>query len=183
MTVLKIPIEITERLMNSICSVLIFLIMVIVTADVLMRYIFTSPLSWSYDMIGMYLMPGLFFLIMSKAYISGSHVNVDVISARFPRRLHDFSEILIASIGTLAFALIAIAGAERGWDGFLADEVLAGSIPWPTWPAPLLVALGSSLIAARFLLSGIAHAQALALGSPVDSALTVAATHAKEGFE
>ena len=58
-------ISVVESLWAALASVCLFAIMVIVFLDVGLRYIFNSPLGWSYDVISLYLMVALFFLTVS----------------------------------------------------------------------------------------------------------------------
>src|SRR3546814_5945878 len=45
-----------EDAAGILAAIVMFLIMVIATTDVMLRYVFNSPFSWSYDFIGLYLM-------------------------------------------------------------------------------------------------------------------------------
>jgi hypothetical protein len=60
---------------------LMLAIMLVVTGDVLMRYLFNRPFTWAYDLIALYLMAGAFFFVLSDAYRVRAHVCV-VISYR-----------------------------------------------------------------------------------------------------
>src|SRR4051794_22119560 len=62
-----------EKAVSSIAAVFMFAIMIIVFSDVVMRYAFNRPFSWAYDLISLYLMAGIFFLILSEAYASHAH--------------------------------------------------------------------------------------------------------------
>ena len=52
-----------EKLASTIAAVFMFAIMMIVFSDVIMRYAFNRPFSWAYDLISLYLMAGVFFLV------------------------------------------------------------------------------------------------------------------------
>ena len=68
-----------EKAVSSIAAFFMFAIMIIVFSDVVMRYAFNRPFSWAYDLISLYLMAGIFFLILSEAYASHAHVSVDIL--------------------------------------------------------------------------------------------------------
>ena len=57
-----------EKIASTIAAVFMFAIMIIVFGDVIMRYAFNKPFSWAYDLISLYLMAGVFFLVLSEAY-------------------------------------------------------------------------------------------------------------------
>ena len=61
-TALLGAIEVVERFAIRLALVMLFAVMMIVAADVFMRYVFNAPFSWAYDLISLYLMAGAFFL-------------------------------------------------------------------------------------------------------------------------
>ena len=63
------------RLSRIVAAAFMFAIMIIVFSDVIMRYAFNKPFSWAYDLISLYLMAGIFFLVLSEAYASNTHVS------------------------------------------------------------------------------------------------------------
>lgn len=50
-----------EKFGVGLAGLLMLAIMFVVVADVALRYLFNAPLSWSYELISVYLMVGLFF--------------------------------------------------------------------------------------------------------------------------
>lgn len=53
-------------------------ITVIVSADVVMRYLLNRPFSWAYDLISLYLMAALFYLAVSRTFSLNAHIGVDL---------------------------------------------------------------------------------------------------------
>ena len=76
-----------------------FAIMIIVFSDVVMRYAFNRPFSWAYDLISLYLMAGIFFLVLSEAYTSRAHVSVDILQQKFSPAMIRLSEIVTCVVG------------------------------------------------------------------------------------
>ena len=72
-----------EKIGSFIAAMFMFLIMIIVFGDVVMRYVFNRPFSWAYDLIALYLMAGVFFLVLSEAYTNRAHVSVDILQQKF----------------------------------------------------------------------------------------------------
>src|ERR1041385_6388240 len=108
-----------------------FSIMIIVFSDVIMRYAFNRPFSWAYDLISIYLMAGIFFLVLSEAYASNAHVSVDILQQKFPEPVKRLTEIVTCIVGIIVFSLIA----WRDWlfagDAFQSGDVMAGGGPRP----------------------------------------------------
>src|SRR3954454_24329399 len=140
-----------------------------------------NPQSWAYDLISLYLMAGVFFLILSDAYASHAHVSVDILQQKFSPAMIRVSEIVTCVVGIIVFALIAWLACLRAVDSFNSSDVMAGAIPWPMWPSIGLVPFGSGLITLRLTAHLIGHALSLATGRAV---IALPAAHAPgETFE
>jgi len=170
-----------EKLASTIAAVFMFAIMMIVFSDVIMRYAFNRPFSWAYDLISIYLMAGVFFLVLSEAYTNRAHVSVDILQQKFSPAMIRLSEIVTCLVGIVVFSLIAYLGFLRAVDSFQSADVMAGAIPWPMWPSIGLVPLGAGLITVRLALHLIGHVLSLVTGRAV---IALPASHAAgETFE
>lgn len=153
-----------EKIASTLAALFMLLIMLIVFGDVVMRYGFNRPFSWAYDLISVYLMAGVFFLVLSDAHARRAHVSVDILQQKFPPLIARISEIVTCCVGIVVFALIAWLGWQRALGSFRSNEVLAGAIPWPMWPSIVLVPFGAGLLALRLALQLIGHAGSLLTG-------------------
>jgi TRAP-type C4-dicarboxylate transport system permease small subunit len=170
-----------EKIASTIAAVFMFAIMMIVFSDVVMRYAFNRPFSWAYDLISIYLMAGVFFLVLSEAYTSRAHVSVDILQQKFSPAMIRLSEIVTCLVGIVVFSLIAYLGFLRAVDSFRSADVMAGAIPWPMWPSIGLVPFGAGLITLRLVAHLIAHILSLATGRAL---IALPASHAAgETFE
>ena len=149
MEILLTALRRAERWCNG-CAVLIMaLIMVIVVADVALRYAFNSPLAWAYDFISLYLMAGLFYFVLSSSYESRSLVNIDMLYERFSAKGKVLAHLVTNLTSIVFFMLIGYSCAVRTYEEFLAQDVVGGVIPWPTWISAATVTIGAVLLVAR----------------------------------
>ena len=153
-----------ERALTLIAVSFMFVIMVLVVADVFMRYVLNRPFSFTYDLIGLYLMAGVFFLTLSDALREHVHVGVDILVPRFSPAGRRLAEIVTALTGLFVFALLCKVGFDRALDNFEQNDVLSGAIPWPTWISAALVPFGCGVLVLRLLLMLCGHAASLATG-------------------
>ena len=153
-----------ERVTATIGAIFLLVIMLVVFGDVVMRYLFNSPFSWAYDLIALYLMAGVFFLVLSDAYAANAHVNVDIVQQRLPPAGIRIAELVTCAIGIVVFALIAWLGWQRALDSYRSGDVMAGAIPWPMWPSIALVPFGAGILALRLIAHFIGHLLSLATG-------------------
>lgn len=149
----------------------LFAIMLIVFVDVVMRYFFNSPLSWSYDFVSIYLMGAAFFLSLSETLRRNHHVAVDILYLRLSLRARRLWKLLGWSLSFALFGAIFLLAALTAWSRWAGDNVVAGAIPWPTWVPAAIAALGFLLLLARLALGVVALALALAAARPLDGAI------------
>lgn len=141
---------IAERAAKITCY-LVFIIMLITTADVIARYAFNQPLVW-----GWLLNRQLFgvFILFAGVYtlFKGEHIRIEILYDHFPREL----KIVAKWIGLLAFisfmGVLVWQGAWMGWNSLMMNEKAAGAFRIPWYPFKLLI----PAVALLFLLEGIA---------------------------
>lgn len=124
-------------------------IMVIVVVDVVMRYAFAAPLTWSYDVVGLYLAGAVFFLALSDTMQHHGHIALDIFAPMMPSRLRHALQSVGYAASFILVALIAWLEFLQAEDAFLADARIAAVIPWPTWIAHAVVTVGMAVLALR----------------------------------
>lgn len=120
--------------------------------DVIMRYGFNSPMSWVFDFITMYLLPGCYFLAFSYALRTGSHLKVDYFKGKFPPRFTQFAVTLSWLLTTALFIYITYTYALRTFSAWEENEVIYGAVNWLTWPSELIIAVSSFTFSFRLFL-------------------------------
>lgn len=168
-----------ETVCSKGASVCMYGVMLLVAADVGLRYAFDHPLGWTYDLISMYLMPAIFMLALSETFREGHHVRVDLLYARCSPR----ARLAMSGIGYLLTAGVVLpivaTGARRFWDSLMSGGVIVTSIPWPTWASAVLVVIGFGLLLLRLVYGVVAIAGALARGSHSAEGVSIA-VHTEE---
>lgn len=168
-----------ESLWAALASVGLFAIMLIVFLDVGLRYIFNSPLGWSYDVISLYLMVALFFLSLSATQRDDHHVRVDIIFRYVSPRVRHAMELVGCLLSIVVLVLIVYQGSRKFWGSWLHNEVVAGAVAWPTWISAIFVPLGVGLLVLRLAFSVCSLSAAIASGS----ATAVGASERASGVE
>jgi TRAP-type C4-dicarboxylate transport system permease small subunit len=153
-----------ERVTSTIAACLMFAIMIIVFADVVMRYVFNRPFSWAYDLISLYIMAGVFFLSLSGTHAVNGHISVDILLPRFAASIQRLCIIISNMVGLAIFVPITWLGYQRALDNFSSGDVLAGAIPWPTWASAGLVPVGAGILALRLAVHLVANTTSLLTG-------------------
>ncbi|MBD25169.1 MAG: hypothetical protein CMG46_09205 [Candidatus Marinimicrobia bacterium] len=146
-----------EESFMALSSLGLFAIMIIVTMDVVMRYVFNQPLEWAYDVISVYLMVSVFFFALSNTLHEHGHVSIDVILKYMPGWLRHGGEATGYAIATFSFSLVTLQAIDRMSESYRLEEMLASAYDWATWPAYLPVVLGTALLTGRSLYRTVGH--------------------------
>lgn len=154
--------RLVERGGIAVAGVLMMAIMLVVVTDVVMRYFLNSPLSWSYELISLYLMVGLFFFALSDTLANNAHVSVDILHLYMPQRLRHAAELVGYVLATPVFAAVFYMSVVTTWQSYEGADVLAGHIAWPTWVAQICVPIGVGVLVLRMILRVAGHAASLA---------------------
>jgi TRAP-type C4-dicarboxylate transport system permease small subunit len=141
-----------ERVFAALTAVSLMGIMIVVCIDVLMRYLFNAPISWVFDAISLYALAAVFYLSVSRAFAHGDHVRIDVVLQAVPRPVGRWMRILQNLLALPVVLLIAWFVAGQAWTAYSMGLVLNGPVPWPTWPTPLLAAIGMLLLSLRLII-------------------------------
>lgn len=151
---------------SVIAGVALLLIMFVVCFDVAGRYIFNSPLSWSYDLISLYLMGVSFFFALSDTLRRRHHVNVDILFNLFSKRTQIFWNAVGWSLSSVLFCIIVVLAAKTAYSDWAAKNVIDGAVSWPTWVSAAIASIGMFLICVRLVLGAIAYVIAFVTGEP-----------------
>jgi len=135
-------------------------LLLVMLFEVASRYAFNAPTIWSTETAALLNGAG-FLLAAGLALRQGSHVGIDVLAARMPRRLRD--AILALFLLALFLPLLASvfeAAASRAWSAWLSGEVDDVS-PWrrPIWPKHAALAGGLLCFAVAVLAEGLRAAR------------------------
>lgn len=136
---------------GKITCYLVFVIMLITTADVVARYVFNRPLVW-----GWLLNRQLFgvFILFAGVYtlFKGEHIRIEILYDHFPPGLKNIAR-WIALLAFISFMGVLVwQGAWMGWNSLMMNEKAAGAFRIPWYPFKLLI----PAVAFLFLLEGIA---------------------------
>ena len=141
--------RVMERVCSAIAAVMLLAIMLVATLDVALRYFFNSPLGWSYDLISLYLMAGMFFFAMSDTLHANGHIAVDLLHSNMTHRQRHAVEVPGYLLVLLTFATVTWLAADKTLEAYRGGDVIAGRFDWPTWISMAFVAVGFFVLSLR----------------------------------
>jgi TRAP-type C4-dicarboxylate transport system permease small subunit len=146
-------------------SVFILIMMLLTTVDVVLRYIFNSPLLWAYE-VTEYLLVATLYLALAFTEAEGQHVNVQIVYSRLSPTGQNITYI-ITRAAMLAFSILLILKTGvTAYDSVLAQET-GSAAETPRWPARIMVPLGFSLLSVQLVLGIVGRIRLLRCGSNV----------------
>ena len=140
---------------------MLFALMLIVVADVSLRYLFNAPLQWSYEVISSYLMPGLFFLAVSHTLKANAHVAVDILHNYVGRTTRYAFEAVCTLVALPVFALCTWVSAQHTWNDYQTAATSTSGLAVPTWTISLMLPLGFGMLSLRLLLNAYGYIASL----------------------
>lgn len=153
-----------ETVLVAVSGIAMVAIMFIVAADVAMRYLFNEPFSWSYGLIGIYLVVAVFFLALSDTMRAHGHIALDVAQPLLPRIVRHLGLFIGYGLSAPFTGLIGWLGLQQATAAWIGDDRIAAIVPWPTWPAYAFVAIGSAALTARLVWRALGHLASILTG-------------------
>jgi len=132
-------------------GLVVFALMIVVTADVISRSLFNRPLPNSYE----YMELGMVFVVylgVSKVQREKGHIAIDMITKRLPPRGIAAVELLGCIIGLILMGAIGWWGAIAAWTSYETAEYIGSVARLPVLPARLSLVIGVIVICLRLLL-------------------------------
>jgi TRAP-type mannitol/chloroaromatic compound transport system permease small subunit len=152
------------RLLLAAAAVIIFLLGFLVCADVFGRAFLNSPVKGTPEIVSMSIVI-ICFLLAGYSVQSGSMISTDVFSGMFGVRGIGGAQVLSAIFGLIFFGLIVWGSYEPMVYSFASGEYEGeGALRVPTWPAKVIILLGSALVVVSYVLYGMRGLHALITG-------------------
>lgn len=144
-----------EKMFLIISVFTLFIMMLWIFLDVMLRYFFHSPIPGTMELTGEYFMVLIIFLSLSYTYKENGHVRVDMLERRFPETIKLISNICTNLVVIALFALIFVANFDAGLEYFAKDVRSIGALEYPLAPALIITSIGILTITIRLILTTI----------------------------
>jgi TRAP-type C4-dicarboxylate transport system permease small subunit len=141
--------------LNSVGTVLIFALVVLINLDVISRYLFNSPIDGVTELVELSIV-AIVFLQLGDAVRAGRLTRSDGLYSRLQERHPRFAHVLGAVFdisGAVFFVTIIFGGIPRFIDAWERDYFsgIRGIFIVPVWPARLILVIGSITVVFVFL--------------------------------
>jgi TRAP-type C4-dicarboxylate transport system permease small subunit len=124
-------------------------LMVLVSLDVILRYVFNSPLPWGRDVNGLLLLISV-FSALPHAWDKGYHIRMEVFYNRFGARTRIWADVASGAAGILFFGLMGIQ-ALRFVPYMAATGETGEDLLLPMWPFMAYMGICALVLVARLI--------------------------------
>ncbi len=155
------PLAVIDKMLVIIAAAATVAVMLIVTCDVAMRYLFVQPIVWAYDVVGLYMMATLFFLALPHSLRQHAHISVDVLVHYIPTRMRHAVEAFGYAMVTIIFGILVWLTFDRLVEGYANHEFVDGAVSLPAWIAQVPVLIGTAVLLLHCLIRFWLHAASI----------------------
>lgn len=144
-----------DRVLSMISSITLFIMMVLISTDVMLRSIFHKPIQGTLELTGEYLMVILVYFAVSYTYKNDGHVKVTI----FENVFGDTTKKILKFLSNLVVATILL---FTSYFSFLTSlEHLefnirsSGALSYPLAPALMIISFGMLMTVLRLILENV----------------------------
>lgn len=119
----------------------------LMVVEVIMRYLAGAPLGWNISLIQNVLLPGLLFLGLPWAYVTGAHVSADLVYDRLPAGVQRAAQGVATFVVLVGLLGLVIGGYLAAADAFIyadAPPPLSARVPLAAWVWKSFMPLGAA---------------------------------------
>jgi TRAP-type C4-dicarboxylate transport system permease small subunit len=153
--------EVVFKLLNKLAKALLDIssiwllgVMLLIGADVFMRYTFAKPIPGTLE-ISEQTVVILTFLCFAYTGMQNRHIRTDAIIRRCPPPFRTFTEFLSAFLMLLMLSLMIWQTSKEAWEAICIREVRMGLIEVPIYPTKIAISVGLSVAWVYYLLNFI----------------------------
>lgn len=150
-----------------IAGVMMCVMMLHISADVFLKYVFNKPLTGTVEAVQYYYMIGVVYLPLALVQQRNRHISVELLFDRLPswgQRACDGFGLICAAIFFGILAYRSLLDAVSAWQ---IGEIIMGSATIPIWPSRFFLPISFGLIC---LVSIVRLIDEVFLGRPVPAA-------------
>ena len=154
-----------ELVLVWISGAIILFMMTLISIDVLLRYVFNSPLKGGFELIQFLFIGVVFFGI---SYVQGvkGHIQIDIGTKWMSPKLLKLLDIIGYIIAIFIVSIIGYQTGVEAWRSFVSGDYSMGIIQYPLWPSKSVIPIGAFVLWFRLIVDIISKILNLHLVSP-----------------
>ena len=139
-----------NRLIGEFAGWIVVVMMITISFDVAMRYLFNAPTTWSFE-VNRYMLIMVVFLGGPWTLAAGGHVSVDLVTERVSLKKKAALELVTSIMASLYMLMFTVESARFTWDAFANGTRSTEYLAWPLWPVRMFLVIGGGLLLVQYL--------------------------------
>lgn len=135
---------------ESLGRIVLFIMMVLISADTVARYVFNSPIDGTME-LSEFFMIAIVYPSLAYAQYLKAHVRVELFLLRMSPITQTLLGIFTDSVAALLWAVIGWKGADMAIRAWVLRDTTSGILPLPLFPAKILIPIGAALLCIQLL--------------------------------
>lgn len=138
----------------------LFVMMVLITTNTVLRYLFNDPITGMFEVVELYLMMAVFYFAIAHVEHEGGNVQVDLLSRKFPSRIRRRVEVayLLSTFVVVLWIMMLVFRRTRSfWEQ---GSTTSGVIQFPIYLSWAIVVIGLVLLLLRLLMKSVRNLHA-----------------------
>ena len=148
--------ELIERGLSTVSGVTAGIMMLMVTVDVMSRYIIGPSVPGVFETVEL-LMITLIFFAIAYCEAQEEHIRINMVLQRLNQRWQHIANTFAALCGVAVSVLIAWQAAKYTIEAFTGGYMAGPTAPVPIWPFVASISVGSFVLCLRFTVNAISH--------------------------
>ena len=144
-----------DKVLLTISSVTIFILMGLISADVVLRSVFNKPIQGTLELTGEYLMVIAVYFAVSYTYKDDGHVKVTIFENVFNNTLKVIMKFLSNIVVAVFFLFISYFNFLSVLEHLEFNIRSIGALGYPLAPAIMIISFGMLMISLRLILENI----------------------------
>jgi TRAP-type C4-dicarboxylate transport system permease small subunit len=134
----------------TVSAALVLIASIVITMNVVMRYIFNDPLSWA-DQFAAYFLVYLCFLGAPWVLTLREHVAIDIVRTSLSESVDRYLVFVVDLVALIYCACFTILGARELFRIWTQGTLFMDVVAMPQWPVYAVIPLGSFILTLQLL--------------------------------
>ncbi len=143
-----------EHYLTFASTALIICVMLFICAEVIMRYVFNSPIQGHLEGAELFV-PIIVFFAISYTQSQNGHVGMTLVIDNLPPRVRRYTEIMTLLLSVMTCAVLSYFSYKYAYNEWRIDDVTMTPPYWRIWPSAAAIPLGYMMIAMRLYLQAL----------------------------
>lgn len=142
----------SENLLSFLGSIALFLLMLITTANAILRYLVNSPIDGTQMIAELYLLPLITYFSFATLERKNGNISVTMLRKNLPNNVDTVLDLIGLVTALIAFGILTSLAIQRAAQRWSEGLVTSGIYAFPVWTSWAILSLGGSFLCLRLLI-------------------------------